>query len=213
MTTDRHPAPGRFLEHALGTGDDAVAAHLEQCAPCRSTHRELLEGVDLVLPAVPRVAPPPGFETAVLGLLQAQGPARRSRGRLPRWGATAAGLLLGLALGAGGASVLDGDQRERGEAVPPLAPERSATLTSADGSPVGTVARAYGEGRRRLVVVVSAGGPEGDVTCRAVLADGSEHDLARWRVTGQDVWVVVDPGATRVELVEESGRVWATADL
>lgn len=214
--TDPHPSPDLLLELAVGTGDDTVrgqvSGHLERCPACRLAHRELLDGIDLTLPAAPRVAPPPGFETAVLGLLREAGAAQPAEPRSRRWLATAAAVLLGVALGAGGASLLGRTDPPEG---PALTTERMAALVADDGSHVGAVVRAYDDDGRVLVVLVHAGTPGATLTCRAVLADGTIRDLAQWRLSGEDVWVVDEPapGTTAVELVDETGRVWAAADM
>lgn len=69
----RHPDDDLLLEVALGAVDPRirheVGTHLVGCARCRRAYDELAGSIERVLPAVPRIAPPPEFETAVLARL------------------------------------------------------------------------------------------------------------------------------------------------
>jgi len=217
VTERWHPDDGLLLAAALGDPpDDAldgVLHHLAACTPCRRTHAALLTGADLALPAVPRTAPPAGFEARALERLREESDPRGGRAgrerRAPRWLLAAAAALLGVAVGVTGVRLL---------AEPPEQPAVSAwaaSLETADGEEVGRVARAAGPEGRRLVVVVEDEAPSSTVTCRLVLTDGSVHDVGRWSLD-YDVrtWVVDKVPETRaVELVDEAGEVWARALL
>src|SRR5687768_4085736 len=110
-------ADGRDLERGVGPphdthlGDDVVglvlggldadrravlATHLLRCAPCRSDYDEMATTVADLLPAVPGVQPPLGFDEHVLARLAANG---RAGGAGPsprrwRWVAVAAAVLV-----------------------------------------------------------------------------------------------------------------------
>lgn len=219
MTDDEHLDDDLLLATALGGGaPDAesarAAGHLASCTDCRAAHTALLEAVDLTLAATPHATPPPGFESRVLealqsGTSQVQGPGgRRVRDRLASgWLLAAAGFLVGIALGAGGLQLLS----DRDE--PPVA---AVALTTDSGRPVGTVSGTDGLDGPQLVIVLRGDPPGTTVVCRAVLADGSVRELARWPVGPytDSTWVIDRPaGARAVELTDEAGTVWAAADL
>ena len=79
LTLPQHPDEDLLVELALGHAAPAdrerAAAHLARCVACRRAYDELAGAVDLVLPAAPRVAPPPGFEARVLERLDPELPA------------------------------------------------------------------------------------------------------------------------------------------
>lgn len=237
MTDDEHVSDDLLLTAALGTGpqgadEDRVARHLIRCPRCRATHAALVEAVDLTLAATPRVAPPPGFESRVLEALRAAaprppevprpepappaGPARagtasnrrRLRDRAPsRWLVAAAGIVVGVALGAGGVQLLT---------TPEDLPVEATALMTDSGRTVGTVSGTDGLEGPQLVVALRRDPPGSTVVCRAVLADGSIRELARWPVGSYAgaTWVIDHPAHARlVELTDESGTVWASAEL
>jgi hypothetical protein len=202
-----------LVDVVLGRADDAdrdvVLEHVAGCAPCRDEYDRLADGLEVVLPAVPRVAPPAGFSAVVLRrLAEDRGAGARSPGRRTVLVAAAAALL-GLATGAGVVALSDDPD---GPADPWAAP-----LLTRDGSEVGLVTPGYGEQGPVLVVTVSGGRAGRTYTCRLVLADGRTVDVGEW-VLEEDhpgTWVVARPpaGVSRVELVAESGAVWSTAQL
>jgi anti-sigma factor RsiW len=216
---ERHPDDDALVEVALGHADparrDAVTAHLAVCAACRRHYDEVADAVELVLPAVPRVAPPPGFESAALETLarartggsaagrSAAGPTRRT----VLWAAAAA--VLGVAAGAGATAYLGGRE---GTPTPWAAP-----LVTADGATVGFAAPSYDDRGDVLVVDVTGGQDGRTYTCRLRLSDGSTRDVGTWALAGDrpNSWVVRvrDGEVAAVELVAESGRTWATAEL
>lgn len=214
-----HPGPDLLLDLTLGQAGAAeradATAHLARCGACRVDYDELASGVDLVLPAVPRSAPPPGFEGRVLDRLAAEragGPGGARSGGVRRRTvllAAAAGLA-GAVTGAGVTAYL---RRGDGEV-----PGRGVPLLTAAGARVGSVSRSYGEGGPVLVVDVDDGPPGRPYTCRLRLADGSSRDVATWSLAehGPNSWVVEAPAGgevTAVELVAEGGAVWSRAQL
>jgi hypothetical protein len=213
-----------LVELALGGTDrraaERLAAHLEGCPACRRSYDDLAGAVELVLPAVPRTSPPPGFEARTLDRLAAarQGTSPRTAARTgtPRAGTSrrtvllvGAATVLGAASGAGVTAYLSSEQ--------PPSPW-SAPLVTADGASVGTVAHSYGERGHLLVVDVTSGPPGRTYTCRLRLTDGTSEDVAEWILADDrpNSWVVevADPEAvTAVELVASGGAVWARATL
>lgn len=202
-----------LVDVVLGRADDAdrdaVLEHLARCAQCREEYDTLAAGLELVLPAVPRVAPPAGFSAVVLRrLADDRGGSARSPGRRAVLVAAAAALL-GAATGAGVVTLSE----DRADPPDPWA----APLFTRDGSEVGSVTPGYGEQGPVLVVTVSGGRAGRSYTCRLVLADGRTEDVGEW-VLEEDhpgTWVVARPpaGVSRVELLAESGAVWSSAQL
>jgi hypothetical protein len=213
------PDDDELVELALGHADrqvgERLSAHLATCAACRRSYDDLAGAVELVLPAVPRIAPPPAFETAALERI---GRARRgatppdtSGGGVSRrtvlWAAAAA--VLGTAAGAGATAYLTRDEPPSPWATP---------LLTADGAGVGTVSPSYGDQGSLLVVDVTAGPVGRTYTCRLRRADGTTEEVGRWSLAEDrpNSWVVAveDPAAlVAVELVGPSGAVWSSATL
>lgn len=223
----RHPEEDLLIELALGQVPEPslgeVTGHLAGCLACRRRYDALAGAVDLVLPAVPRVAPSAGFVTGVLDRIDAEraslattsapisttdvstSTARPSRRQL-LW-AVAAGVV-GLAAGAGVAGSLVGD----GEEPSPWA----APLVAGDRT-VGSVSRSYAADGSMLVVDLSGAETEGEWTCVLRMSDGSTKDVGTWRLGpgSPRSWIVTDPGPQleAVELVRADGTVWARAEL
>lgn len=234
MTESWHPDENLLLEVALGVAEDEdrhrAVAHLRTCMSCRRAHHELGDGIGLTLAAVPRAVPPSGFETRVLDVL---GGARSGRvdeapgdgaprgerrrptrpGRRRAWIAVAVAALAGVALGIGGTRIA-------GESTspdpPPTVLDTATPLATADGDEVGEVSRARSESGPQLIIAVHDGPPRTAYTCRVTLEDGTTQDVGHWELSADDtnVWVVNHPsqGVRSVELIGDSGEVWATAD-
>lgn len=221
LAVPRHPDEDLLVGLALGHADPAARQratdHLALCGACRRSYDELAGAVEAVLPAVPRLSPPPGFEAAVLDRLDA------ARGGRPEPGGAAtpavrrrtvllaaAAALTGAVAGAGATAYL----RRDGDPVPAWA----APLVTGDGTRVGLVARSYAEDGPALVVDVT-GGPAGrSYLCRLRLADGTVRDVATWSLADDrpNSWVVAVPDGSEVAAVELVGGddvVWASAQL
>jgi hypothetical protein len=223
------PDDDELVELALGHADrqvaERLAAHLATCAACRRSYDDLAGAVELVLPAVPRIAPPPAFETAALERISrarahtppdtsgggAHTPPDTSGGGVSRrtvlWVAAAA--VLGTATGAGVTAYLTRDE--------PSAPWSTPLLT-ADGTEVGTVSPSYGDQGNLLVIDVSDGPTGQTYGCRLRRTDGTTEEVGRWSLAADrpNSWVVAvdDPAALEgVELVGPSGAVWSSATL
>lgn len=218
--TGRHPDEDVLVEVAVGHTDASVrqevSGHLAVCPGCRQRYDDVAGAVELVLPAAPRVAPPPGFEGRALAALvgarnDAGGGASRPPFRyVPRrtvlWAAAAA--VLGLAAGAAATAYLVG-----GEEPDPW----SAPLVATDGSTVGLVAHSYDDRGEVLVVEVTGGRAGATYTCRLRLRDGSTRDAGTWTLASDrpNSWVVPVGGdeVDHLEMVAAGGRTWASASL
>ena len=236
MSDQSHARPGpcpdedELVELALGQADrqacERLSTHLSTCSACRRSYDDLAGAVELVLPAVPRVAPPPAFETAALERI---GRARRGTSPPDTWGGgplpapdtrgggpsrrtvlwAAAAAVLGSAAGAGATAYLTRDE-------PPS--RWSTPLVTADGATVGTVSPSYGDQGSLLVIDVSTGPAGRTYTCRLRRTDGTTEDVGVWSLADDrpNSWVVAvtDPATVAaVELVGPAGTVWADAVL
>ncbi|MER5911407.1 hypothetical protein ABT124_13105 [Streptomyces sp. NPDC001982] len=211
----RHPDEDELIALALGTlpGEPTeVLRHLAICPACRTAYDDVSGAVDAVLPAAPRVAAPTGFDARVLDGLELRRPtARRRRYRIPLLVAGAAAA--GICLGAAGAALLGHDTTPAGVTVS----DGGAPLVTPSGSTVGTVAPSRAGSERVVVMEVTAGRPGTHYTCRLVLKDGSARDVGQWWTpsSGRATWIAYGSVSSidRVELVQDDGRVWSTADL
>lgn len=127
---------------------------------------------------------------------------------------TAAAGVLGVALGAGVTTYLG----RSGSGGAPVAerPRWAAPLVVASGEQVGTVSRSYGELGDLLVIEVSDGPVGHTYTCWLVAEDGSREVAGVWSLADDrpNSWVVpAGEGVAALELVEDSGAVWASAAL
>lgn len=215
----QHPEEDRILELALGevTGPDRdeLTVHLAACRTCRQDYDELATAIEQTLAAVPRIAPPSGFEAKVVGTLHTEQSslpkASRWRALLPAAAAAAIGLLTGISLTLG----LTGDEPPDSEQA--IVADSSVALTTASGQHVGSVSRSLDSGEPVLVVDVSNGPAGKRYLCRLVLTDGVTRDVGDWELDPQrpNSWVVPAPapGVRTVQLIAESGAVWSEADL
>ena len=243
----QHPDEDLLLDVALGQADlptrHDVGTHLGVCARCQVAYDQLADAIEHALPAVPRVAPPPDFEQAVLARLDERRSAMAHEGGAPvagerasdyrrstarrstargstargstarrrtarRWLVPLAAGLVGLAGGASLSALILNDP-------PSQTITASTPIVTGAGDRVGGVTRTIADGEPALVVALDQGPVGPTYTCRLVLTDGSIQDVGEWqlRADGVNSWVVADPGAQRVELIAESGRVWSSADL
>ncbi len=172
----------------------------------------------MLLPAVPGVQPPMGFDERVLERFGtvADAAARRSLGRrhprgrrVPRWRwlAGAAALLL-VAAGVVGLVATRGDDDASAGDV--------RTLEKIDGEAVGTVS--IGEvGGEQVMVVAIVAAPDGvSYYCRTHLEDGSTVDSESWPA-GNGAWLVPLPDAGEQAVrsvdvvVSGTDHVWSSA--
>ncbi|MET7697975.1 hypothetical protein [Streptomyces sp. NPDC005485] len=211
--TDQHPDEDELIALALGTLPDeqsALLVHLTTCPACRTVYDEISGAVDAVLPAAPTVAAPAGFDAKVLERIEVRRPAPRRSYRIPLLVAAAAAM--GVGLGAVATTIADQN--------PPssvTASDHGALLVSRGGSTVGTVEPSYVDNHRVVVMQITDGPPDTHYHCRLVLKDGTRHDAGQWWTpsSGRATWITYGAAATidRVELVNDAGQVWSSADL
>jgi hypothetical protein len=227
--TEHHPDEQLLLDLALAEVDgiqrDLLTGHLALCEPCRSEYCAIADSVDHALAAAPRVAPPPGFSRSVLAAmgmtsdealdpLTPDGPDRVQRRRhRPRMLVTALAAVVALVLGVVvGASLMNA----REDPTASVAADGPALLTQ-DGSRVGTVLDTRYDGQPVLAVTLTGGRVGARYDCLLVLADGSRQPSGSWvlRQPSGTTWLLDRPDepVTRLELVTEAGRTWATATL
>ncbi|MHB1065549.1 MAG: hypothetical protein ACYC1Z_13845 [Georgenia sp.] len=231
--TERHPSPDELLDLALanptGPRRGLLTQHLVACEACRREYAEVAAAVDQVVIAAPQTEPPPGFDRRVVAAMSTgtgTGGARGSDGSGVGAAATttspvritarrrvrvllAAAAVVGALVGAGAAAGLLGAEPEPQALGVPV-------VTDA-GDRVGTVAASRFEGRDVLVVEIEGGRPGATYSCRLVFEDGTSRTVGEWTIGDYDqaaTWVVPAPGPVAVvELVAESGAVWATAEM
>ncbi|WP_306317493.1 MULTISPECIES: hypothetical protein [unclassified Streptomyces] len=214
--TARHPDEDELVALALGTlpgGQDELLRHLSGCPNCRSMYDDLAAAVDSVLPAAPALAAPAGFDARVLERLDVHRPTRR---RAPRPALfVVAAVLAGVCAGGVGATVLGRPGQEDPPAV--TASEHGAELVTRSGTTVGTVEPSRVGDRRVVVMQIAEGGPGGYYRCRLLLKDGSVRDAGHWWLpsSGRATWIAQGSAGSiaRVDLVDDGGRVWSSADL
>ena len=196
------------VELALGTveGDRRarMAAHVLRCATCRHEYDELVSTVSTLVPAVPAVQPPLGFEERVMSRFGVAGAPRTTR----RWWAAAVAAAAVVALFVPLAIWNSSDDGDAGQV---------ATLhLSKDGSAVGTVSISELDGRAVMVVAL-VGAPE-DVSyyCRIRFADGSTVDSESWPA-GNGAWIVPLDDAHEITAVDVlpqgTEKVWSAAEF
>ncbi len=231
--TDRHPGEEILLDFALSDLDDHrrddLTVHLSGCESCRVQYAAVVDAVDYVLLAAPRVDPPAGFSRSVVAAM-GLGPGAGSddsSGAVtspPRWWArgrrhrvamvVAAAAAVGLVVGAGGAVVVLGARTESAQEV--LA--AGSPLLTGDGTSVGAVQESRHDGQPVLVVSVSDGEAGAYYECRLVLADGTSRPAGSWALdpAGGGTWVITRPQDAQVvgvEMVTDTGTRWATATI
>jgi len=203
------------VELVLGTVDSdrraAMAAHLLRCPACRRDYDELAEAMSGMLPAVPGVQPPLGFDEQVLARFAADRSAARGRGMRRRWlllaGAAAVLVALLVPLGLFLASrASDGD----------TAVGQVATLhRTKDGTDVGTVSVDEINGTQVMVVALVNAPANVSYYCRITFADGTTVDSESWPA-GNGAWIVplTGPGgevASVAVLPNGTEKIWSTA--
>jgi hypothetical protein len=210
-----HPSEDELLELSLGSlssdAETTVLQHVNSCLPCRASYDEISRTLDATLPASPAVAPPVGFESRALARIGIRETLRtRASRRLPLLIAAAA--VVGVAVGAGAAAAI----LDRDSSPPSIEASDAGALLKDDGSNVGNVLQSHYDGKDVLIMSIDNGPPGVHYTCRLRLADGSARSTGEWTVpdAGKAVWIVADPsGVDSVELVTDSGKVWASASV
>lgn len=224
MTDTQHPGEDLLLDVVLGRasaqGSSQVIRHLAACGPCRTAYDELSAALESILPAVPEVTAPGGFESRVLARLHPPVTATHAVRALPSRRrprtvlAAAAVWALGVVVGGAG-------MHAYGQSTPDDAPrpasqaERSADLVTTDGETVGWAVTGYDARGPVLVLAVDDASAGTTFACRGVFEDRSTEILAEWTVDGDqpNIWILddADRSLTALELLDDSGRVWAEA--
>jgi len=197
-----------------------MAAHLLVCPACREEYDELAATVSALLPAVPPVQPPLGFDQQVVarlglpaGTAQLGDPPAQVSPRRPRrrwlWVATAAAAAL---LAVGGV-VAWRSSRDSGPA--PIGDVSELQLANG-GAPVGTVTVAEVNGTTMMVVAL-VDAPDGVVyQCRTTFADGTSVLSDAWP-SGSGAWLVPLPEGSHADVsqvdlvVDGTDDVWSSA--
>jgi hypothetical protein len=181
----------------------AMAAHVLRCPPCRTDFDEVAAAVGELLPGVPAVQPPLGFDERVLRRIGLRPPRARRRWR---WVVAAAAAFVALVVPlAWWAFSAGGDSRDL------------ATLHLTDGgAPTGTVSLSDVDGDPLMVVAIVGAPPDVSYFCRTVLADGTTVDSESWQ-PGGGAWIVPLPADADVASVEiipaGTDYVWSTASF
>lgn len=211
--TDRHPEEEVLLDLALSDVDehqrDVLTRHLAVCEGCRATYAAIALGVDRVLLAAPRVAPPAGFSRSVLaamGIAEDAPTATRHIGSAvatvdPGGGSTAGSrpapvdsrparrrLVVGGRAWVTAAVAALGLLVGVGGAVVVLDSRTEPTVQAAagpalvtnDGTRVGTVLPSRYQDQPVLVVTLTDGTVGVRYECRLVFADGSRQAAGSW---------------------------------
>lgn len=196
-----------------------LVTQLATCRACRLTYDEIVGGIDVVLSAAPATAPPAGFDVRVLQSLgiderRASAPTRlRPTRRRTNMLVAAAALLVALAGGVAVGAVV----AERGADSPAQEAADTSTLVKDDGEPVGTASVGWLDDERVLVLSVNKPVVGVGYRCRVLVEGGDAMTLARWESASEDggTWVVPTPKGklAGVELVTDSGEVWASTNL
>ena len=187
----------------------AMAAHLLRCRACRREYDELATTIEDLLPAVPGVQPPLGFDERVLARLAAD-PGGTGTGPSRRWrsAAVAAAVLVALLVPLG---MWVAARRDDGPAV---AGDLATLHRTRDDATVGTVSISEVDGGAVAVVALIGAPTDVSYYCRMRFADGTSVDSAAWPA-GDGAWIVPLPPDADVAAVEVlpagTEKVWSTA--
>jgi hypothetical protein len=186
----------------------AMVAHVLRCAVCRREYDGLAATVEDLLPAVPGVQPPLGFDERVLQRLAADaGSGGTGSSRRWRWLVVAAAVLVAALVPAGVWLV------GRGDAGSPLAGSLATLRLTRDDSPVGTVSVTDVDGDAVLVVALVGAHDDVSYYCRTRFADGTTVESESWPA-GNGAWIVPLPSGdvTSVEVLPAgTEKVWSAA--
>ncbi|MEB8341133.1 hypothetical protein, partial [Streptomyces endophyticus] len=126
-----------------------------------------------------------------------------------------AAVLAGVCAGGAGATVLG--HLDRGNPPAVTASDHGAALVTGSGTTVGTVEPSRVGDQRVVVMQIADGGAGGYYTCRLQMKDGSVRDAGHWWLpsSGRATWIAHGAASSidRVDLVDDTGRVWSSADL
>jgi hypothetical protein len=203
--------PDLALGLLTGVERAEALAHLSRCDDCRSAVEELADVADELLLLAPSAPPPPGFESAVLGVVAPDAtagsdhPDRRPSGR---WKA-----VIGLTVVAASliAFVVGVVARPDGDG-----PRIAVMMATAGGEEVGSVSI---DGRDPAWILVSMPGwtdwlddsEPVDYKLRLDLDDGARVELTGLHLASDGSWggtTSIDPSSVEAaSIIDESGRV------
>jgi hypothetical protein len=205
----------------------ALLHHVEECPGCRQLLDELSEAADALLLAGPVVAPPAGFEEAVLERVGAPRPAvlrpaksrpsvLRRQSRLRLFAAAAAAAVL-LAVGWVAGTQFGRSGSGSGGSAESGAEFRTVQLISATGSDIGDVSTYLGP-PAWFFMRLDGALPNGVYQCVLDTDAGATVPIGKlWATNGHGAWgerVDVDPGHVETaRLLDTSGATVATAKL
>lgn len=186
-----------------------MASHFLVCPHCRTEYDDTIATVTELLPAVPEVQPPLGFDARVLARLRIEAPQRPRSSRRP-WLIGVAAALVALMGAVGWLSTRDAPT-ESADGV-------SALETVNGGDRVGTVSITEVDGRPVMVVALVKA-PDGVAYhCLTTFADGTTSESDSWP-EGNRAWVVPLPTTTDSQVrtvalvVSGTNEVWSTASF
>ena len=186
-----------------------MASHLLVCPHCRTEYDDTIATVTELLPAVPPVQPPLGFDARVLARLRIEAPQlHRSQRRLWLVGITAALLVFVGALG--WFSTRDAPSEPAGGV--------SALQLVDGGNRVGTVSIGEVDGEPVMVVALVKAPAGVSYHCLTTFADGTTSESDPWP-EGNGAWVVPLPTTTDSQVrtvalvVSGTNEVWSTASF
>jgi len=191
-----------------------LTAHLLACSTCRREHDEMTATVSDLLPVVPAVQPPLGFDERVLGGLGLHRTRRRpvrSRAGLVLAAAALVVILTGLV-----ARTIDRDDGDDGGSV--AIGEVSVLELVDGGDDVGTVSIGEVEGGTVMVVALVTAPDGASYRCRTTFSDGTMAESEPWPAD-YGAWIVPLPPSASPEidtvelLVGPTDVVWSTASF
>ena len=186
-----------------------MATHVLRCSTCRREYDEMTAAVRELLPAVPAVQPPLGFDQNVLRRLGVSEASRRTTSRLG-WLAVAAVAIVAVIAAVSWWSTTENQQESIGAVH---------ALELVDGGDhVGTVSVGDVKGETVMVVALVSSPNGVSYRCRTTFADGSMSESEPWP-SGSGAWIVplpasVDSQVDTVELVVDgTAQVWSSASF
>ncbi|MGH3355068.1 MAG: hypothetical protein ACRDOJ_04170 [Nocardioidaceae bacterium] len=216
--TDYREMDQELVELGLGEVHEPrrseLLSHLTTCARCRTTYDEVVAAIDLTTPAAPQAQPPAGFDLRVLAALGlgASPEHRFVRVTARRLALAAAAVVLAVIAGVAGGIALIGESEPTLEQAAGVVP-----LTKDDGEQVGTASIGWLHDERVMVVSVSKPAVGVSYRCKMLLAQDDPETMGRWEASSPEggIWVVPTPKGdiTGMEMVTDSGAVWASARL
>jgi hypothetical protein len=224
---DDEPMEGheRFIEQlpelatgVLGGRDRVLLlAHVTGCPSCTDELDQLMATADSLVHLAAEVDPPVGFESRVIGHLQARSPNERRHGRWRRRSvmAAAAAAIVAIAFGLGWAAHSAGQPARDAVVVPGTYGDVTEASLTSGGRSLGMVA-VYSDQEGWLLMTVDSAGYSGSVRCRVTSADGVTRTVGSFDlIAGRGAWVAPLPEALdyvrTAEIVGINGHVLATA--